>query len=83
MQSQLESAREEAKQAILLMKASYDRNVESEQCKGGLVLIQGWYGVFGTSNKLIDVTIPLQCLVANSRLFLPESSKVCFLLLQY
>ena len=76
MKSQLEKGREEAKQAILLMKTSYDRAVDTEQCKRGLVLIQAWYGVFGVSNKLIDVTIPLQCLVSNSRLFLPGSSKV-------
>ena len=75
IRTNFEKAREEAQQAIQLMKTAYDRNVNSEQCKCGLVLIQAWYGVFGASNKLIDVTIPLQCLVANSKLMLPENPK--------
>ena len=58
------------------MRPTYDRNVNVEQCKGGLVIIQAWYGVFGSSNKLIDVTVPVQCLVSNSKLILPEHTKV-------
>ena len=76
MECKLERARDEAKAAIHLMKATYDKNVNNEQCKGGLVLLQAWYGVFGSSSKLIDVTIPLQCLVASSKLMIPEHTKV-------
>lgn len=76
MEAQFERAKEEAKEAIMLMRSSYERNVNTEQCKGGLVLLQAWYGIFGNTNKLIDVTIPLQCLVSNSKLILPEQSKV-------
>ncbi|XP_063675967.1 dnaJ homolog subfamily C member 11-like [Bolinopsis microptera] len=75
LKTQLEQSKEEAKEAIQLMRPTYDRNVNVEQCKGGLVIVQAWYGVFGSSNKLIDVTIPLQCLVANSKLMLPEHNK--------
>ena len=77
--SQLEQAKEEAKEAINLMRPTYDRNVNVEQCKGGLVIVQAWYGVFGSTNKLIDVTVPLQCLVSNSKLLLPEHTKVIYL----
>ena len=58
------------------MKESYHKIVNTEQGKGGLVIMQAWYGVFGSANKLIDVTIPLQCLVHSSRLILPDQTKV-------
>ena len=72
----LETQREEARGAVTLMKESYHKIVNLEQGKGGLIVMQAWYGVFGSANKLIDVTIPLQCLVHNSRLILPDSTKV-------
>eukprot|EP00116_Pleurobrachia_bachei_P003897 sb/3464159/ len=72
----LETQREEARGAITLMKESYHKIVNLEQGKGGLIIMQAWYGVFGSANKLIDVTIPLQCLVHSSRLILPDSTKV-------
>lgn len=77
LEAQLEKAKDEAREAIHLMRSAYDRNVTVEQCKGGLIIVQAWYGVFGATNKLIDVTIPLQCLVTNSKLILPEHTKVC------
>lgn len=46
--------------------------------------MNAWYGTFvsDTSQKLdkakvIDVTVPLQCLVKDSKLILTEASKVC------
>ena len=49
----------------------------------GLIILNAWYGKFVTDNsrkneraKVIDVTVPLQCLVKDSKLFLAESSKV-------
>ena len=76
LETQLEQAKREAREAVNLMRPTYDRNVNVEQCKGGLVIVQAWYGVFGSANKLIDVTVPVQCLVSNSRLILPEHTKV-------
>lgn len=49
----------------------------------GLIVLNAWYGKFvmDTSQKqerakVIDVTVPLQCLVKDSKLILTEASKV-------
>lgn len=46
--------------------------------------MNAWYGKFVNDNsrknekvKVIDVTVPLQCLVKDSKLILTEASKVC------
>lgn len=50
----------------------------------GLIILNAWYGKFVSDTsqkqekaKVIDVTVPLQCLVKDSKLILTESSKVC------
>ena len=50
----------------------------------GLIILNAWYGKFVTDNsqrqeraQVIDVTVPLQCLVKDSKLILTEASKVC------
>lgn len=75
MAVQIQKARDEAKAAVSLMKESYERCLNIEQIRGGLVLVQAWYGVFGTVGRLIDVTIPLQCLISDSKLILSDQSK--------
>lgn len=49
----------------------------------GLIVVNAWYGKFVNDNsrknekvKVIDVTVPLQCLVKDSKLILTEASKV-------
>lgn len=49
----------------------------------GLIILNAWYGKFVTDNsrrheraRVIDVTVPLQCLVKDSKLILTEASKV-------
>lgn len=49
----------------------------------GLLILNAWYGKFVSDNsqkrekaKVIDVTVPLQCLVKDSKLILTEASKV-------
>lgn len=49
----------------------------------GLIILNAWYGKFVSDTsqkqekaKVIDVTVPLQCLVKDSKLILTESSKV-------
>lgn len=49
----------------------------------GLIILNAWYGKFVTDNsqrheraKVIDVTVPLQCLVKDSKLILTEATKV-------
>lgn len=51
--------------------------------KPGLIILNAWYGKFVTDNsrkneraKVIDVTVPLQCLVKDSKLILTEAIKV-------
>lgn len=49
----------------------------------GLIIVNAWYGKFVNDQsrknekvKVIDVTVPLQCLVKDSKLILTETSKV-------
>jgi len=49
----------------------------------GLIILNAWYGKFVSDTsqkqekaKVIDVTVPLQCLVKDSKLILTEASKV-------
>lgn len=49
----------------------------------GLIILNAWFGKFVTDNsrkheraKVIDVTVPLQCLVKDSKLILTEATKV-------
>lgn len=79
----------EAKIAIELMKATVSRIRAEEESKKGLIITKALYGRFvypqeerSSSeehlhrDEVIDVTIPLQCLVKNSRLVLHDASKV-------
>uniref|UniRef100_A0A3P9KVK3 J domain-containing protein n=1 Tax=Oryzias latipes TaxID=8090 RepID=A0A3P9KVK3_ORYLA len=75
--------KQEAESAVLLMQESVRRIVEAEESKMGLIILNAWYGKFvsETSQKqekarVIDVTVPLQCLVKDSKLILTETSKV-------
>ncbi|XP_004069222.1 dnaJ homolog subfamily C member 11-like isoform X1 [Oryzias latipes] len=75
--------KQEAESAVLLMQESVRRIVEAEESKMGLIILNAWYGKFvsETSQKqekarVIDVTVPLQCLVKDSKLILTEASKV-------
>ncbi|XP_056294422.1 dnaJ homolog subfamily C member 11-like [Pseudoliparis swirei] len=72
----------EAESAVLLMQESVRRVIEGEESKMGLLLLNAWYGKFVSDTsqkqeraKVIDVTVPLQCLVKDSKLILTEASK--------
>lgn len=75
--------RREAESAIGLMITSYEQVVETEQSKHGLVIVEAWYGKFISKQRQTDkstpyvtcVTIPVQCLVKESKLLLSDSSK--------
>ena len=79
----------EADATIQLMKLTYARVVAEEETKRGLIITAGKYGLFSSrqeagsssNDEIIDVTIPLQCLVKDSKLILHENSKVCETLL--
>ncbi|XP_034142935.1 dnaJ homolog subfamily C member 11 isoform X2 [Esox lucius] len=74
--------KQEAESAVLLMQESVKRIIEGEESKMGLIILNAWYGKFVTDNsrrqeraQVIDVTVPLQCLVKDSKLLLTEASK--------
>uniref|UniRef100_A0A674PDP6 DnaJ homolog subfamily C member 11 n=2 Tax=Takifugu rubripes TaxID=31033 RepID=A0A674PDP6_TAKRU len=74
--------KQEAESAVLLMQESVRRIIEVEESKMGLIILNAWYGKFVSETshkqekaKVIDVTVPLQCLVKDSKLILTESSK--------
>lgn len=79
----------EAKAAIELMKETVSRIRAEEESKKGLIITKALYGRFvypqqdrsnleesGHRDEMIDVTIPLQCLVKDSKLILHKASKV-------
>lgn len=76
--------RREAEIAIDLMKETYRRIVEEEENRKGLIITKCIYGRWldlshrDLGDAITDVTIPLQCLVRDSKLILHEASKVDF-----
>ncbi|CAL8340050.1 unnamed protein product [Lota lota] len=75
--------KQEAESAVLLMQESVRRIIEGEESKMGLIILNAWYGKFVTDTsqkqeraQVIDVTVPLQCMVKDSKLILTEASKV-------
>lgn len=76
--------RREAEIAIDLMKETYRRIVEDEENRKGLIITKSIYGRWldlshrDLGDAMTDVTIPLQCLVRDSKLILHEASKVDF-----
>ncbi|XP_032157958.1 dnaJ homolog subfamily C member 11 isoform X2 [Mustela erminea] len=74
--------KQEAEAAVRLMQESVRRIIEAEESRMGLIIVNAWYGKFvhdksrkGEKVKVTDVTVPLQCLVKDSKLILTEASK--------
>ncbi|KAF7264335.1 hypothetical protein GWI33_000303 [Rhynchophorus ferrugineus] len=74
--------RKEAMAAQELMQATYNRITEEESKKKGLIIIKAIYGkILGASgdgeisSDILDVTVPVQCLVKDSKLTIHEHSK--------
>ena len=72
----------EAEAAVWLMQESVRRIIEVEESRMGLIIVNAWYGKFVNDKskksekvKVIDVTVPLQCLMKDSKLILTEASK--------
>lgn len=81
---EVQEKRKTAEAAVELMQETVQRVISIEQAKHGLLIIEAWYGkLFDHQSdgdtlqepKVIDVRIPLQCLVADSKLILHETSK--------
>lgn len=73
-----------AEAAVELMQETMERNVNTERAKHGLLIVEAWYGKLFDQEptqdnlletKVIDVRVPLQCMVADSKLILRETSK--------
>ena len=79
--------RKEAEAAVNLMSVAFSRIRSEEESRQGLVIITALYGKLTSqgepemnpSEEVIDVTIPIQCLVKDSKLVIYESTKVCYL----
>eukprot|EP00111_Clytia_hemisphaerica_P005692 TCONS_00016511-protein len=76
--------RKEAEAIIQVMLPQYQRSVDTEQEKHGLVILEAWYGRFvPDSNRMtdksllgvFDVTVPVQCLVKDSKLLATDATK--------
>lgn len=73
--------KKEAQAAVELMQYTYERIVATENSVDGLIILCALYGALkeGTTNfkdqLFIDVTIPLQCQVKDSKLVLYAGSK--------
>ncbi|KAM8863672.1 dnaJ homolog subfamily C member 11a [Spinachia spinachia] len=80
--SNISRKKQEAESAVLLMQESVRRIIETEESRMGLIILNAWYGKFVTDSsrkheraKVIDVSVPLQCLVKDSKLILTEATK--------
>ncbi|XP_055748139.1 dnaJ homolog subfamily C member 11 [Salvelinus fontinalis] len=80
--SDIARKKQEAESAVLLMQESVRRIIETEESRMGLIILNAWYGKFVTDSsrrheraKVIDVSVPLQCLVKDSKLILTEATK--------
>nr|CAD7198334.1 unnamed protein product [Timema douglasi] len=84
--SRITEKRREAKAAVNLMRATFARIRSDEEAKKGLVIVKALYGRLSAADgggegdgeeetEVIDVMIPLQCLVKDSKLVLHEASK--------
>lgn len=88
--SRMMEKQREAKGAIDLMMVTFSRIRAEEEAKRGLVITKALYGRFvypngrsnsveaaeGHKDEVIDVTVPLQCLVIDSKLVLHNAPKV-------
>ncbi|XP_003382824.1 PREDICTED: dnaJ homolog subfamily C member 11-like [Amphimedon queenslandica] len=81
---EMKERRREAESAVDLMMETVERIQTNEQSRHGLIILEAWYGsLFSTTAshdpmglpKVIDVRVPLQCLVADSKLVLRETAK--------
>lgn len=83
---QMEQKQKEAEAAVNLMRAQFERIRTEEESRRGLVIVEAKYGRIISSgdartadsldqSEVIDVTLPVQCLVKDSKLILYEPSK--------
>ena len=65
----IQEHKEAAENAVEMMRDSVNQIIEKERRSGGIIIIEAWYGNFGSRYpQIADVTIPVQNLVSNNRL---------------
>ncbi|GAB1602234.1 dnaJ homolog subfamily C member 11-like isoform X1 [Argonauta hians] len=71
----------EAESAVHLMQETVQRVIAEENEKSGLLIVKALYGKLSDKSqdgfvdgKYIDVAVPLQCLIKNSSLLIPEKN---------
>jgi len=76
--------RKEAESIIQVMLPQYQRIVDTEHQRHGMIIVEAWYGRQIPDIKrmsdlnlqgITDVTIPLQCLVKDSKLLVTDATK--------
>lgn len=89
-EDKMQQKKNEAKASLNLMKSQYERISSEEESKGGLVILQAFYGKFDEDEEqidelnaddkttFIDVKIPLQCLVKDSQISIQTTVRVRF-----
>jgi len=83
---QVAEKKAEAAAAISLMHETYLKTAQEERSRNGLVIMSATYGALaqGSSSQtsadpdqeILDVTVPVQCLVRDSKLDLHDTTKV-------
>ena len=74
--------RHDAEAAVLLMEQSVSAKAQAERRKNGLVILSAYYGRGAAftakgmveDEAIIDVTVPIQALVQNSRIHIPAGA---------
>lgn len=85
LEEAMKEKKAEAQAAVELMKETSERIVQVEQAKLGLTITEAWYGKMSvrdnqrvnacSEDKVIDVCVPLQCMVQDSKLIIHPGTK--------
>ena len=85
LEETMKERKAEALAAVELMKETSERIVQVEQAKLGLIITEAWYGKMSvkdnqrinvcSEDEVIDVCVPLQCMVQDSKLIIHPGTK--------
>ncbi|KAJ8319850.1 hypothetical protein KUTeg_001437 [Tegillarca granosa] len=82
MSERLSEKKKQAETAISLMKETVERIIENEEKRKGLIIVKALYGKLSSSDRdlpgylCLDVTVPLQALVKDSKLILHDRNSM-------
>ena len=85
LEDAMKEKKAEAQAAVELMKETSERIVQVEQARLGLTITEAWYGKMSvrdnqrinpcSEDEVIDVCVPLQCMVQDSKLIIHPGTK--------